>query len=137
MTVCEEKVVVGDNPAIGATVAYPDKDSVRPAIVIIMGTGKLDRDGNATGYRMDIYRNLSDTFVEEGFVTVRYDKRGTNGSTGDFNSAGLSDFIDDAASVVRYAKSLPFVDPGKVIVCGHSEGAMIATLLPQDKVQYI
>ena len=118
MTVCEEKVVIGEEPAIGATVAYPDKDSERPAIVIIMGTGKLDRDGNSKGFRMDIYKNLSDQFVWEGFVTLRFDKRGTHGSAGDFDSAGLSDFTDDAISVVRYAKSLPFVDSERVIVCG-------------------
>lgn len=37
--------------------------------------------------------------------------------------------MDDAISVIRYTKSLPYVDEARVIVCGHSEGAMIATLL--------
>lgn len=43
--------------------------------------------------------------------------------------------IEDATAVIRYAKSFPFVDDERIIVCGHSEGAMIATLLSsQEKV---
>ena len=67
--------------------------------------------------------------TEYGFVTVRYDKRGTYQTEGNYNTAGLSDLVDDAISVIRYTKSLPYVDATKLIICGHSEGAMIATLL--------
>lgn len=68
-------------------------------------------------------------FATNGFVCIRYDKRGTYETQGNYNTAGLNDLTDDAASVVRYTKALPFVDSHKIIVCGHSEGAMIATLL--------
>lgn len=43
--------------------------------------------------------------------------------------AGLNDLVEDAVSVIRYTKSLSYVDEERVIVCGHSEGSMIATLL--------
>ena len=131
MAINEEEVIVAGPASLGATVAYPSKEGRRPAIVIIMGTGKLDRDGNGPGSRMNIYRDLSDLFVEEGFVTIRYDKRGTHRSSGDFSSAGLSDLVDDAVSVTEYVKSLPYVDAGRVVVCGHSEGTMVATLLSE------
>ncbi len=29
---------------------------------------------------------------------------------GNFDTAGLSDLVDDAISVIRYTKSLPYVD---------------------------
>jgi pimeloyl-ACP methyl ester carboxylesterase len=45
----------------------------------------------------------------------------------------LSDLVGDAVSVTEYLKSLPYVDAGKVIVCGHSEGAMVATLLSEKE----
>ncbi len=133
MSANEEKVTVPGAASLGATIAYGSKEGKSPAVVIIMGTGKLDRDGNGPGSRMNIYRDLSDLFVEEGFVTIRYDKRGTHASSGDFSSAGLSDFVGDAVSVTEYVKALPYVDAGRVIVCGHSEGAMIATLLSQKE----
>ena len=132
MEFSEERVNIEGKVRLGATVTRNGSDR-SPAIVLIMGTGKLDRDGNGTGFKMNLYKNMADIFAEHGYVVVRYDKRGTHGSGGDFNSAGLSDMVDDAGSVVRYTKSLPYVDENKIIVCGHSEGSMIATLLSQKE----
>ena len=129
----EEDVTISGAVNLGATVTYTDKGKKSPAVVLIMGTGKLDRDGNGTGMHMDFYRNLAAMFAEQGLVVLRYDKRGTHKSSGDFNSAGLSDFTDDAISVIQYAKALDYVDEDKVIVCGHSEGGIIATLLSQKE----
>ena len=125
----ENEVTINGNVSIGATVSYPDGSKKYPAIVLIMGTGKTDRDGNEKGFKTDLYKNFAKMFAESGFVSVRYDKRGTYQTKGNFNTAGLCDLTDDAVSVIRYTKSLPCVDATRVIVCGHSEGAMIATLL--------
>ena len=132
-TLKEERITISGMVSIGATVAYTDKNTLSPAIVVIMGTGKTDRDGNEKGFRTDLYKQLAKFFTELGFVCVRYDKRGTFQSTGNFNTAGLHDLTDDAISVIRYVKSLPYVDETKVLVCGHSEGAMIATLLSEKE----
>lgn len=131
--VIDEEVTIEGEVSLAATLTYTDKDIRRPAIVIIMGTGKLDRDGNGHGLKMDLYKDMAWMMAEQGFVVVRYDKRGTHRSGGDFNTAGLSDLTDDAVSVVRYMKSLQFVDGSRVIVCGHSEGTMIATLLSEKE----
>lgn len=133
LTIKEERVTISGAESIGATVTYTDKNTESPAIVIIMGTGKTDRDGNEKGFRTDLYKQLAALFAEQGFVCIRCDKRGTFQSTGNYNTAGLHDLTDDAISVIRYAKSLPYVDETKVLVCGHSEGAMIATLLSEKE----
>jgi len=125
----EERVIISKEINIGATIAYNDKTKKRPLVLLIMGTGKTDRDGNAIGFKTNIYKSLSDMFVDFGYVCVRYDKRGTHESTGNYNTDGLNKLVDDAASVIEYAKELEYVDENNVIVCGHSEGAMIATLL--------
>ena len=129
----ENRVSIKGNVSIGATVSCPDDGKKYPAIVLIMGTGTTDRDGNEKNFKTDLYKNLADLFTEFGFVCVRYDKRGTFETEGDYNTAGLSDLVDDAVSVIRYTKSLPYVDETKIIVCGHSEGAMIATLLTEKE----
>ena len=98
-----------------------------------MGTGSLDRDGNGLGFKSNIYKDLSDMFVNMGYVCIRYDKRGTHESTGDGKISGLYDLVSDAANVIHYAKKLDYVDDKKVIVCGHSEGSMIATLLTKTE----
>lgn len=137
MNIIEERVFINGENRIGATISRPD-DKQRPLVLLIMGTGKLDRDGNMKGFHSDFYKNMSDMFVNLGYVCIRYDKRGTHESTGKFNSTGLSDLVNDSASVIEYAKGLPYVDENKIIACGHSEGSMIATLLTkQTKLERI
>ena len=129
----EEKVIISNDINLGATIAYKDKKEKRPLVLLISGTGSSDRDGNNLGFKSNIYKDLSDMFVEMGYVCIRYDKRGTHKSKGAGLNFGLSDLVNDAANIIHYAKKLDYVDEEKVIVCGHSEGAMITTLLTKDK----
>lgn len=129
----EKKITIQGEYPIGATITYEDESRRSPAVVIIMGTGKLDRDGNGFGLHSNIYKELAHTFAACGYVSARYDKRGTHGSGGSFNSTGLSDLTNDAVSVIRYLKALPYVDENRILVCGHSEGTMIATLVTEKE----
>ena len=138
MEIIEEQVIINGENKIGATVSYSNPNKKRPLVLLIMGTGKLDRDGNGFGLKSNLYKDLSDMFVKMGYVCIRYDKRGTHKSTGEFKTAGLSDLVNDSASVIEYAKELPYVDENRIIACGHSEGSMIATLLTkQQKLESI
>jgi len=137
MNIIEERVFIEGENKIGATISRLDNKK-RPLVLLIMGTGKLDRDGNMKGFKTDLYKNMSDMFVNIGYVCIRYDKRGTHESGGKFKTAGLSDLVNDSASVIKYAKGLPYVDENRIIACGHSEGSMIATLLTkQTKLERI
>lgn len=133
MVIKEKEIKIEGVVSIGATVSYVNESTKYPAIILIMGTGKTDRDGNEKGFKTDLYKKFARLFAEIGFVCVRYDKRGTYQTEGNYNTAGLSDLVDDAISVIRYTKSLPYVDETKIIICGHSEGAMIATLLSEKE----
>ena len=134
MSIREERVTIQGAFSIGATIAHTDNTSKSPAVLIIMGTGKTDRDGNLKNFKTDLYKNLSDFFVESGFVCARYDKRGTHQSTGNYNTAGVSDLTEDAITVVKYLKALPYVDSERVIICGHSEGVMLGSLLAKKEL---
>lgn len=129
----EERVIIKGDINIGATIAYKDKSEKRPLVLLIMGTGSLDRDGNSFGFKSNLYKDMSDMFVDMGYVCIRYDKRGTHESKASGINYGLSDLVDDAASIIHYAKKLDYVDEEKIVVCGHSEGAMIATLLTKNE----
>lgn len=129
----EERVIINGDINIGATIAYKDKSEKQPLVLLIMGTGSLDRDGNGFGFKSNLYKDMSDMFVDMGCVCIRYDKRGTHESSGDGKTSGLYDLVDDAAQVIHYAKKLDYIDPERVVVCGHSEGAMIATLLTKSE----
>lgn len=131
MEVIEERVIINGEHKIGATIARPD-DKKRPLVLLIMGTGKLDRDGNMKGFKTNLYKDMSDLFVKMGYVCIRYDKRGTHESGGKFKTAGLSDLVNDSAYVIEFSKTLPYVDENRIMACGHSEGAIIATLLTKQ-----
>jgi pimeloyl-ACP methyl ester carboxylesterase len=125
----EEKVIVNGKFDLVATVAIPEDRNIKmPAVVLIPGTGTLDRDGNMPKFPTNLYKGLSDFFAGEGFVTIRYDKRGNGESKGDHNETGFNDLVDDVISNVKYLENLDFVDKDKIILCGHSEGTMIATI---------
>ncbi|MDO4554353.1 MAG: alpha/beta fold hydrolase [Lachnospiraceae bacterium] len=129
----EEKVIIQGEVSIGATISYSNKNSLSPAVVLIMGTGKTDRDGNRKGFITDFYKNLANLFTTHGFVCIRYDKRGIGETDGDYDTAGLEDLTKDACAVVRYIKNVSYVDKEKVILCGHSEGTMIGALLSRQE----
>jgi uncharacterized protein len=97
-----------------------------PAALIISGTGKSDRDGNMKKMKMNIYKELAEFLTSKGFITLRYDKRGTHQSGGNFLEAGLNDLMDDAAACVKFLQNHPKVDKEKVLIVGHSEGSLIA-----------
>ena len=129
----EEKVIISNDVDLGATIAYKDKSEKRPLVLLIMGTGSLDRDGNGFGFKSNLYKDLSDMFVEMGYVCIRYDKRATHESTGKLKDCGVEELVVDAANIIKYAKELDYIDENRVVVCGHSEGAMIATLLTEKE----
>ncbi|WP_459502548.1 alpha/beta hydrolase family protein [Bacillus sp. C1] len=97
-----------------------------PAILIIGGAGKGNRDGNTSRLRLNLYKELADYFTSLGFAVLRYDKRGIHKSKGDYYKAGVKDFIDDAVSWIRFLKGHPQIDPKRIIIAGHSEGALLA-----------
>lgn len=125
----ERKVFVNSAVTLAATLAIPEKNSKKmPAVVLISGTGTTDRDGNMPKMQSNIYKDLSDFFVSEGFVTIRYDKRGVGESKGVHYETGFNDLVDDVIANVNYLEELDFVDKDKIILCGHSEGTMVATI---------
>ena len=107
------------------------KDTVLPAVLILPGTGTLNRDGNMDNGKMNLnlYRKLAEFITSLGFITFRYDKRGVGKSEGKIYETGMWDLVDDAEVSLEYLRNYPNVNLDKVFVLGHSEGAILATAL--------
>jgi pimeloyl-ACP methyl ester carboxylesterase len=75
---------------------------------------------------LGITAQLAEALDAAGLATFRYDKRGVGASTGRWHSAGFYDNRDDAAAALEFLRARPEVDPARVIVLGHSEGALHA-----------
>ena len=97
-----------------------------PAVVLLGGSGVNDRDGFAAG--IPILGQLAGAIADAGFLAVRYDKRGSGQSGGRSESVTLSDYADDARAVVNWLAKRKDIDPKRISIVGHSEGAWVALL---------
>jgi hypothetical protein len=57
---------------------------------------------------------------------LRYDRRGVGESPGDWRTAGLYDNVDDLGRARDALAARPEVDPQRILLAGHSEGAVLA-----------
>ena len=106
--------------------------SPAPAALLISGSGPLDRDSNTKRLRIDVMRQVAEHLATIGIASVRYDKRGVGESTGDYHAAGFWDNVADARSAFEALRARPEVDGERIVVIGHSEGALIASELAAD-----
>lgn len=101
-----------------------------PAIVTITGSGPQDRDGEPPalrGYRP--FRELADTLGRRGIAVLRLDDRGLNGSDAGSPNVTSQDFAEDIQAAVTYLRRRDEIDPTRIGLVGHSEGAMIAPMV--------
>lgn len=104
-----------------------------PAALLISGSGPIDRNSNAKRLPINVMGQIATDLAANGIASLRYDKRGVGQSEGDYLSAGLHDNISDAQAALRALRARPEIDPDRVVVIGHSEGALIASALAADE----
>jgi pimeloyl-ACP methyl ester carboxylesterase len=72
---------------------------------------------------------LSDYLTRRGIAVLRVDDRGIGKSTGDFATATTADFATDVEAGIAFLKTRAEVDPKRIGLIGHSEGAIIAPMV--------
>jgi pimeloyl-ACP methyl ester carboxylesterase len=128
VTVREIPLTVPGEPALAGTLTLPDAAGPVPAVLLAPGSGPLDRDSDHRRMRFGVTRDLAHALAGAGLASLRYDKRGVGGSPGDWRRAGLSDNADDLARALSALAARPEVDGDRVLLAGHSEGALLATM---------
>ena len=104
---------------ISGVLLAPPGAGPHPAIVLIHGTGHTDR------YNV---LPIAHFLVSHGVALLGYDKRGVEGSAGDWRTASLDDLAGDAVSAFEYLRSRKEIDPKWIGVFGASQGGWIAPL---------
>ena len=102
----------------------PRSDGPFKAVILISGSGPMDRNEAMFGHRPFLV--LSDHLTRAGFAVLRYDDRGVGDSTGDFESASMNDFADDAAGAFHWLAANPDIDNTAIGFIGDSEGGYVA-----------
>ncbi len=114
-----------DSNIVG-NITVPEGKGPFPAVIVIAGSGPFDRNGDANQSGLQLsstYRDIAYALAREGFVTLRYDKRGIGNSTGeggDFPEPSLRDL----KAAVAFLKDNPEVDPERIALVGHSLGGL-------------
>lgn len=122
-----------EDSEIAGTLAIPEGNGSFPAVIIIGGSGPFDRNGDVDLRSTEpltlssTYKDIAQALSSEGFVTLRYDKRGVGNSTGeggDFPKPSLRDL----KAAVAFLKQEPSIDPERIALIGHSLGGLWALM---------
>ncbi len=129
----EEIAFASDRLAIAGTLTLPAEGTPPfAAALFIGGSGSVDRDGNAPGLLTDSYLQLAHALAKAGIASLRYDKRGVGKSEGDLASASRSDLLNDVRAALAALRAQPEIDPDRIFLIGHSEGAYLAPIIASE-----
>jgi dienelactone hydrolase len=132
----EEAVVVGkdtDWPLPG-TLALPGGDGPFPAVILVHGSGPLDRDETIEPNKP--FRDLARGLASQGVAVLRYEKR-TKELGAKFiaikNYTLKDETIDDVRAAVALLRTHKSIDPKRIVVAGHSLGALAAPRIAEQE----
>ena len=100
-----------------------------PAVVFVHGSGPNDRD--ETLGPNHLFRDLADSLASAGIASLRYDKRTYvyRAETATLSGGRLDydlETVDDAVCAIELLRHTGGIDPQRIYVVGHSQGAMLA-----------
>ncbi len=124
----EREVSLGSGPlAVGGAVCVPHRSGPRPAVVLLAGSGSLDRD--ETIGRNKPFKDIAWGLATRGVVVVRFDKV-TYSHPAELKNAAqftLSDeYLPQAHAAVELLRGHSAVSNAGIFLLGHSLGGTVA-----------
>lgn len=121
------------SPHVEGTLLKVKSEKV-PLVILIGGSGPIDRDGNQLMTQSNSLKYLAEGLFKNEIASFRYDKRIVKmmkrGSV-DERTISFDDFIEDARQVIDFFDDNP--DFTKIVVCGHSQGSLVGMIAASDK----
>ncbi len=125
----EQEISLGEGEwVLPGTVTVPVNGGPLPAVVLVHGSGPNDRDETVGANKP--FRDLAWGLAGQGIAVLRYEKR-----TRQYrerltaNTVGFTvdeETVDDAVAAVERLRRLDGIDPGRIVILGHSLGGMLA-----------
>ena len=116
------------------TLTLPTDTTNIPLVIFIQGSGPTNRDGNQPMTKNNGIKKIAHELAGKSIASYRFDKRIFKMNKFRIKEEDLrfEDFVQDVKSIVKY-----FSTEGKfskIILAGHSEGALIGTLAAEENV---
>ena len=109
-------------------------EGAKTVVIIIAGSGSTDRNGNTNnGVQTNNYQQLAQELSKENIASLRYDKRGIGRSSLAMikeEDLTLDTYIKDVSDWIGFLRKDHLFK--KVVLAGHSEGALIASIVAQN-----
>ena len=102
-----------DKYQLAGTLATPDTGNRAPGVLLIPGSGQVDRNENHKKLPLNVFHDLSEFLSKNGYASLRYDKRGVGASEGNFWETGLYDNAADALAALECLKQQEEIDAQK------------------------
>ena len=128
-----DSLQVSIDPEVQGTLLSPKGENQPPLAILIAGSGPTDRDGNQALFKNNSLKYLAEGLAQKGIATFRYDKRviaQINKATVQEEKMTFEDEVNDALLVINHFKD----KYKKIILIGHSEGALVGLLVAQKVV---
>jgi pimeloyl-ACP methyl ester carboxylesterase len=114
---------------ISGTILLPNSTDSFSIVLLVPGSGQVDRNENHKKIHINVFRDIAEFLAKHNIATLRYDKRGIGISGGNYWETGFHDNASDALAAIDFLKTQDNIQPDRIILLGHSEGAFIATKL--------
>jgi dienelactone hydrolase len=119
--------------SLPGTLTIPKGDGPFPAVVLLHGSGPLDRDSTIGPNK--VFRDLAWGLASQGIAVLRYQKR-TKAMQGKVEKAPdaftlKEETIDDAVTAVELLSKQKEIDKKRIFLVGHSLGAFAAPRVAQ------
>lgn len=123
---------------LAGTLCLPAEEGNFPCVLMIHGSGAVDRDENARQLKLfrvklNVFNTIAHYLADKGIASLRYDKRGCGKSSGSFGDAGLHDLIQDGKAAYEYLAAQEYINKHLIFLLGHSEGTMISPRLALEQ----
>ena len=126
----ESNISINEN--IYGSIVEPKSRSNSSLVIFIGGSGPIDRDGNQSFMKCDMFKKLAYSLSEKGISSFRYDKRVvTQIRKGKLDKKiTFNDFVSDAIAIIDFFES----KYNSIVIAGHSQGSLVGLLSIKEGV---
>jgi len=121
-----------DTLTLSGTLTIPTIETTLPAVIIIPGSGAVNKDGIPVGGKptsiVPIYKEWSEYFAEQNIASLRYNKRFISYPSLK-KEISLKDMAGDVVSAFNFLKDKNNIQSRNIYLIGHSQGGNIAPIV--------